>query len=109
MKNKILEPARPAASSLGLIVLAWVVSLAALPVCGYAFLDAAFSPASPRPWSHPIAEPILLLAGPVIALACMLRVFLKCKITVGKVFVVLIPCFLSVAELILTINLWTHM
>ena len=92
--------------SYALIIAAWVASLAALPLCFYYLLDAALGDGGRIPWSHPIGELLMLITGPAIAISVLFLVVSKSKITIGKCSAMLIPCLLSIMELVYSFLLW---
>jgi hypothetical protein len=85
-----------------LIVLAWVASLAALPVCFIAMVGWGMSPSGPH--ARPV-ELLMLGAGPIIALAALSRVPRAGR--AGKAAAVIyLPAALALAELVFTLIVW---
>jgi hypothetical protein len=87
----------------GLIFLAWVASVVAVPICFFAFVGAAMSASAPH---ASIGELLLLGAGPLVAIAALLRVASRTKITPVRFVLMFIPAALSLAELGFTALLW---
>ena len=90
----------------GLIILAWVASFAALPLLIWDALDSCLGDGGRIPWNHPIGELLLLITGPVFAIAVMFRIVTRSNITFGKCAAMLIPVVLSSAELFWSVFLW---
>jgi hypothetical protein len=88
----------------GLIVLAWIASLAALPVCFFAVVGWGMSPSGPH--AAP-GELLMLVAGPVVAVAALVWVGRSGRITGKRFAAMFFPGILALAELAFTLMVWS--
>ena len=88
----------------GLIVLAWLASVATLPVCFFALVGWGMSPSGP----HATAGELLMLAvGPVIAVAALIWAA-RSGCATGKRFAAMFfPAILALAEVAFTVMVWS--
>jgi hypothetical protein len=87
----------------GLITLAWFTSIGALPIHFWAYVGWGLSVSSPN---ATFASLLLLAVGPVVALAALLYIVLRRKITWRRVVGMVVPTALSLAELAFTFAIW---
>ena len=88
----------------GLIVLAWLASVAALPVCFVALVGWGMSPSGPHATA---GELLMLAAGPVVAVAALLWASRSGRVTGKRFAVMFLPGILALAELAFTLMFWS--
>jgi hypothetical protein len=85
-------------------VLAWIASIAALPVCFFAMVGWGMSPSGP----HASAGELLMLgAGPVVAGGALVWVARSGRVTGKRFAAMFIPGLLALAELVFTFMVWS--
>jgi uncharacterized membrane protein len=87
-----------------LTVIAWAAPILAIPVYFFAVMGAGMSATSSP---HATADELLMLVvGPCISLAAIVKIFTSGKVNPLKAVGLMIPSLLSVAELAFTLLLW---
>jgi hypothetical protein len=87
-----------------LTVIAWAAPILAVPVYFFALMGSGMSATSSP---HATAgELLMLVAGPSISLAAIVKIFTSGKVKPLKAFGLMVPGLLSLGELAFTLLLW---